>query len=207
MKASAQKKIAGFTLIELLVAMLIFAVLGTAAYQGLFQVQRVRDGVIEQTDQLAKLQRAFYWMSDDVAQIVDRPVRSTLGSLVPALIVSEQGESVIEFTRAGWSNPAGDVLPPRSNLQRVAYSLDGDRLLRKYWYHLDNADEDVTRRRLLLDKVTDLSLRFLDSDAEWHDSWPPSSADSEEVSLPAAIEFKIELDDSWKITRLFALPG
>ncbi len=202
-----QRRAAGFTLIELLVSMLIFAVLGTAAYQGLFQVQRVSEGVEAQSQQLARLQRAFYWLTDDIAQIAERPVRTTLGSQQPALLISEVGESFLEFTRAGWSNPAADVLPPRSNLQRVAYSLDGDRLLRKYWYHLDHNDDDVTKRRVLLEEVDDVKLRFLDAAAEWHDSWPPSSTEGEVPGLPAAIEFQLQMEKAGKITRLFALPG
>ena len=198
----------GFTLIELLVAMLIFAVLGGAAYQGLFQVQRVHDGVKVQSEQLARLQRAFYWMSDDIAQIVDRPVRSTLGSEVAPFEASELGVYMLEFTRAGWVNPAGDILPPRSSMQRVAYSIESGRLLRSYWYHLDQVDEDATRRRLLLDNIDTMSMRFLESSGSWHDNWPPLSADPDEASaLPAAVEFTIELEEFGQITRLFALPG
>lgn len=198
----------GFTLIELLVAMLIFAVLGGAAYQGLFQVQRVHDGVKVQSEQLARLQRTFYWMSDDIAQIVDRPVRSTLGSEVAPFEASELGLYMLEFTRAGWSNPAGDILPPRSSMQRVAYSIESGRLLRSYWYHLDQVDEDATKRRLLLDNIDTMSMRFLESSGSWHDNWPPLSADPDEASaLPAAVEFTIELEDFGQITRLFALPG
>jgi len=188
--------------------MMIFAVLGTAAYQGLFQVQRVRDGVLAQSDQLAKLQRTFYWLSDDISQMVDRPIRATLGSEVPALVVSEAGEGFIEFTRAGWTNPAADVLPPRSNLQRVSYLLDGGRLIRKYAYHLDQASEESDRRRLMLDNVNDVQLRFLDSRAQWHDSWPPNNLDGGPVPvLPAAIEFTFDFEGSSPITRLFGLPN
>lgn len=188
--------------------MLIFAVLGGAAYQGLFQIQRVHDGVKTQSEQLARLQRTFYWMSDDIAQVVDRPVRSTLGSQVASFEASEQGLYVLQFTRAGWGNPAADVLPPRSSMQRVAYSLDGDRLIRSYWYHLDQVDEEATKRRMLLDRIESINLRFLQSNGEWHDSWPPLSSDAEEfIALPAAVEFSIEMEEFGQITRLFALPG
>lgn len=205
---NATRKQSGFTLIELLVAMMIFAVLGGAAYQGLFQVQRVHDGVKSQSEQLARLQRAFFWMSDDIAQVVDRPVRSTLGSAVASFEASEAGLYLLEFTRAGWENPAADVLPPRSSMQRVAYSLDGDRLLRNYWYHLDQVDEDVSKRRLLLDKVNSVSLRFLQSSGEWNDTWPPLTSEPDQADLlPAAVEFTIELEEFGQIIRLFALPG
>ena len=197
----------GFTLIELLVAMLIFAVLGTAAYQGLFQIQRVRDGVIAQSDYLSRLQRSFYWMSEDMAQLSDRPVRTTLGSLLPSFEFSETGESLIEFTRAGWTNPAADILPARSTLQRVAYSLEGDRLIRRYWYHLDRVEDEASKRRLMIDRVASVGMRFLDQDGDWHTSWPPPSTESDAVSLPRAVEFSLELEDFGTVTRLFAPPG
>lgn len=201
-----RKRQAGFTLIELLVAMLIFAVLGTAAYQGLFQVQRVKEGVELQSERLTRLQRTFYWLTDDLTQLADRPVRTTLGSLEPAFRYSETGESILEFTRSGWSNPAADVTPPRSSLQRVAYSLDDDRLIRKYWYHLDRMEGDKVKRRVLLNEVASVELRFMDGEGEWHQSWPPPSVDSG-PQLPTAIEITLELEEFGSITRLFAPRG
>lgn len=200
---NSRMKASGFTLIELLVAMLIFAVLGTAAYQGLFQVQRVKEGVDRQSEHLTRLQRTFYWLTDDLSQLADRPVRATLGSLEPAFRYSETGESILEFTRSGWSNPAADVTPPRSTLQRVAYSLDDDRLIRKYWYHLDRLESDKVKRRVLLENVASVGLRFMDAEGDWHQSWPPPSGE-EGPLLPTAIEIKLELEEFGTITRLFA---
>lgn len=197
----------GFTLFELLVALAIFAVLGGAAYQGLFQTQRIKDSVIDSSERLAELRRAFYWLSDDVAQIVERPVRGELGSLEPALVVSQAGDSMLEFTRAGWTNPVGDAAPPRSNLQRVSYQIEGDRFLRLYSYHLDGTGSDADKRRRLITGVDDVGMRFLDSGGEWHEAWPPANAEPDTRPLPVAIEFSFELQNLGSVTRLFALPG
>ena len=115
------------------------------------------------------------------------------------------GEYLFEFTRAGWSNPAAEVSPARSNLQRVAYGLDDDKLIRQYWYHLDPIEEAPSRRRQMLSGVEALDLRFLDAEGEWQGSWPP--ADVEDPGMPLAIEFTLELEDYGEITRVFALPG
>ncbi len=194
-----------FTLIELLVAMFLLAILGTAGFQMLFQINNTRDRIEETSSRLASLQRTFFWLSDDVSQIIDRPVRSAIDSTLPGVQFNIEGENLFEFTRAGWSNPASDIMPPRSNLQRVAYSLEEDRLIRQYWYHLETIDETPTRRRQLLDKVLDLSFRFLDNEGDWTQSWPP--ADQENPGLPRAVEFTFDLDDYGLITRIFALPG
>lgn len=198
-------KIRGFTLIELLVAMFLLAILGTAGFTMLFQLNTARERLDEQADRLNSLQRTFYWMAEDITQIVDRPIRSALDSPTPALMFNLQGESLFEFTRAGWTNPAADVSPSRSNLQRVSYVLEDDRLLRQYWYHLDTLEELPTKRRQLLEGVENLTFRFLDKGGEWRNSWPPP--DVETPGQPAAVEIKIELLEFGEIRRLFSLPG
>ena len=195
----------GFTLIELLVAMFLLAILGTAGFQMLFQINATRERVEAQSARLSELQRTFYWLAEDVTQIADRPVRSALDSQLAPLLVNIQGDSLFEFTRAGWTNPAADVSPVRSNLQRVAYALEGDKFIRQYWYHLEPLEETPTRRRQLLSGVDSLALRFLDGGGEWQESWPPLDPDA--PSLPVAIEFSFELQDIGNVVRLFALPG
>lgn len=188
--------------------MVIFAVLGTTAYQGLFQTQRIKDRVLESSDRLAELRSAFYWISDDMAQVINRPVRGSLGSLEPALQFSEAGDAMLTFTRAGWTNPAADALPPRSNLQRVSYLIEGDRFLRQYDYHLDRVDDESGKLRRLMSGVDSISMRFLDIEGGWHDQWPPANVEQEnENRMPRAIEFEFELNSFGSVTRLFALPG
>ena len=188
--------------------MVIFAVLGTTAYQGLFQTQRIRDRVLESSDRLSELRMAFFWMSDDMAQIIDRPVRGSLGSLEPSLQFSEAGDAILTFTRAGWTNPAADALPPRSNLQRVSYLVEGDRLLRQYDYHLDRVDDESGRLRRLITGVDSVGMRFLDIEGSWHDQWPPANVEEQNANrMPRAIEFEFVLESFGTVTRLFALPG
>ncbi len=195
----------GFTLIELLVAMFLLAILGTAGFQMLFQITATRDRIDQQSARLSELQRTFYWLAEDVTQIADRPVRSAVDLELPSLQLNVDGENLFEFTRAGWANPAAEVSPARSNLQRVAYALEEDKLIRQYWYYLDPISEDPTRRRQMLTGVEALDLRFLDDEGEWQTSWPPP--DIEDPGMPLAIEFKLELEDYGEITRVFALPG
>ena len=195
----------GFTLIELLVAMFLLAILGTAGFQMLFQISNTRDRIELQSQRLSELQRTFYWLAEDITQIADRPVRSAIDSLQQPLQFNLQGESLFEFTRAGWANPAADVSPARSNLQRVAYALEEDNLIRQYWYHLESIDETPSKRRQMLTGVESLTFRFLDREGDWQESWPP--ADLEDPGMPLAIEFQFELEDYGEINRVFSLPG
>ena len=199
------KRTQGFTLIEMLVAVFLLAVIGAAGFTMLVQMNKTRGVVIGQADRLTELQRTFYWMNEDFSQAVDRPVRSASDDRIAAFLFNLQGDSMIELSRSGWTNPAREVSPARSDMQRVSYSLDEDRLIRSYWYHLDTTDEEPTKRRQLLENVEDMSLRFLDREGSWHDSWPP--LDLEESGMPAAIEVRLQLEDLGSINRLFALPG
>jgi len=171
----------------------------------LFQMTKTRDVVFEQSDRLVELQRTFYWMTEDFSQIADRPIRSAIDEKIPSVLFSLSGDSLLQMTRAGWTNPARDASPVRSDLQRIAYSIEDDKLIRSYWYHLDPIDETPTKRRQLLTKLENLTLRFLDRQGEWHDSWPP--LDQEAPGLPAAVEVRLTLEDLGIVNRLFALPG
>ncbi len=201
-----RRRQAGFTLIELLVASVVFVVIGSAAYVGWYQIEKVREGTEIHSQRLAELQRAFYWLSEDLEQILARPVKNEIGGELPALQYSEHGESLIEFTRNGWSNPAEDVMPPRAHFQRVAWYLEDDKLYRKYWYHLDRFEEGKVTARRLVQKIADISIRFLNGE-EWITQWPPSNAEREFNGLPRAIDLTLDLDDLGKVKRIFVLPG
>lgn len=204
---SAKSNLKGFTLIELLVATFLLAILGTAGFQMLFQITETRDRIELQSARLSELQRTFYWLAEDVTQVVNRPVRSAFDSQLAPLQINLDGASLFELTRAGWDNPAGDVTPVRSSLQRVSYALEEDKLIRQYWYHLDTVNEEPTRRRQLLTGVDSISIRFLDRAGDWTENWPPLDGDAESAGLPAAIEFTLELQDYGNVVRLFAMPG
>lgn len=195
----------GFTLIELLVAMFLLAVLGTMGFQMLMQITATRTAVEAQAARLADLQRTFYWLSEDVGGAVNRPVRSASDQLLEPLQINLVGDAFMELTRAGWDNPAEDVSPPRSDLQRVAWTLEGEELYRAYWYHLDPVDELPTRRRRMLDRVLEVRLRFLDATGDWAEGWPPP--DREDPGPPRAIELTLVLEDLGDVRRVFALPS
>ncbi len=134
-------------------------------------------------------------------------IRSALDDMAALPGVSSlQGSSLLNFTRAGWANPAGDILPARSSLQRVSYLIDDERLMRSYWYHLVSLDEAPTKSRQLLTGVEELTMRFMDPDGAWQDQWPPLNVE-EDPGLPRALEFTFTLTDFGSVVRVFGLPG
>jgi len=193
---------AGFTLLELLVALSIFALVSVMAYGGMGQVLEQRARTEAQAERLKYLQLAFNVMSRDLEQMVERGIRNEFGDPVGPL-VGGSGFQGVEFTRAGYPNPAR---LPRSELQRVAYVTDQDRVLRRTWRVLDRAQDSQPGEQVLMEGVDRFSLRFLDAGNEWHDNWPPPGQDGAAVGLPKAIEVVVESETFDRLRWLFRLP-
>ena len=119
----------GFTLIEVLVALAVFGVMSMLAYAALGSTLSNADYLTERMERLQSIQRTMRYLSSDLVQAAPRPVRSDLGdSYVPAVYSTLSSDFALEITHGGWGNPAG---LPRSTLQRVAYRIEEDDLLRR----------------------------------------------------------------------------
>lgn len=200
MTQSIQRSQSGFTLLELLVALAVFAVLSAMAYNGLQSVLRAREGMLVQSDRLVALQTAFGWFGKDLEQAQPRGVRDPYGEMLRPMGAATEEDYQIEFTRAGWSNPFPSEKRQRSYLQRVAYGVRDKHLLRKYWFDLDRDYESPTFETTLLEGITALEFRFVDSALQYQTQWPPQGGND---ILPQAVEVTFELDGIGKVSRLF----
>jgi general secretion pathway protein J len=216
---------AGFTLVELLVALFITAVMFAIGYRELDQALRSRRELDEQTARLVAVQQAVRTMEQDFELLQPRPVRNLVGDgVVPALTssatggydtmrVSSGGANVsltpmVTFTRGSWTNPTG---LQRSELQRVSYALQGDRLVRSYSPVLDATLQDATITRTLIDHVKSFSLRFMDDGHHWQTQWPVQTPVESPTPMararPVAVEITLELDDWGVIVRRIEVVG
>lgn len=198
----------GFTLLELLVALAVFSIMAVAAYSGLRNVLYTRAAVEEQNRRLAAVQLAVYRLEQDIEQA--RRAASATSTANPRALCSaaRSRDDRLILTRAGWDNPLGQ---PRASLQRVAYRLRDGRLWRLHWPVLDRGGLIEPRETLLLDRVRDFKVQFLDQD-DWRDDWPPPSSSTDDRKpdpdrLPRAVEIRLTLEDWGEITRLLPLPG
>ena len=186
----------GFTLLELMVAMVIFSFMSIMAYSALANVFKSNEVISSQEVKLKKLQRSMMFIERDLRQLVLRSRSSGYGqSVSPALNYGLDSEGVIEFTRAGNSNPAGLV---RSSLQRIRYVVDENKFTRLSWNIVDHIDAEPVSM-LLLDNVESLTFRFLDNKNNWQETW------SSTVQIPKAIELTLEHKTWGKIMRLFSI--
>ncbi|MDE0350282.1 MAG: type II secretion system minor pseudopilin GspJ [Gammaproteobacteria bacterium] len=193
---------AGFTLVEMLVALGVFAVIGVLSAQILTQMVDINERTRARADRLVDVQRAVEVMRRDIQQLAHRHVRDELGDPVPALDVNQVG--LMRFTRRGWSNP---LERRRSELQRVAYVLEGELLHRIFWPVLDRGADTQPVSQLLLDGVEAMEVSAVDVSGRRHAYWPLAgeSTDDPEREL-AAFEVRLAVAPYGEIERLWAVP-
>jgi len=208
-------KARGFTLLELLIAMAIFAVIGAMALGGYVQLARQSERLEVSMKRTRAVQMTMMRFAQDFAELEPRPVRDALGSSSePAILADARSTSLVQFTRAGWSNPAAI---PRSTLQRVAYRIEDGKLYRDHWAVLDRTLTTEPVKVEMLDQVRSLKLRFMARSRTWFDQWPATTSLATPVQSanpnasvnerPLAVEVTLELEDWGSLVRLIEVPG
>lgn len=197
----------GFTLLELLVALSIFAAIGVMAWGGLSSVMRQQAQTEKYSDRMQDLQRAYRILQRDLEQFVDRSIRNEFGDVLPALMAGGNYRGV-EFSRIGRPNPANFL---RSNVQRVAYLMDDDRLLRRSWRVLDRSQDTLPDQQVLVEGAQNFTMRYMDQNKKWQDRWPPTaalgaSAAGASPQWPVAVEVQLSLEDLGVLKWIFRLP-
>ena len=207
----------GFTLLEVLVAMAITAVIAVLAYVSLSTVIAGVDSVRLEAEKITTMNRAFQVLARDIRQVVNRPIVDEFGGRESALEGGPLARQMLALTRAGWHN---SVDLPRSTLQRVAYYLEEDRLIRASWSVLDRSSSSEPREVTLLEGVESFDLLFLDDISAlrinrgidldrrlWLEHWLADvSQPNTVIQLPAALMIRLELIDWGEIERFYVLP-
>ncbi len=193
----------GFTLIEIMVAVAVFGVMSVIAWGALGNSLTNVDLLTERMNRLQAIQRTIRFLSSDLSQATPRSVRNELGDTrLPAMLSSLSGNFAIEFTHGGWRNPAG---LPRSTLQRTAYRLEDDELVRYHWRVLDRTYANEPVATVLLDNVESLLFRFYTDTGESTDVWPPQGGPANLRMRPRAVEIILTLPDEGEVTRLLEI--
>ncbi|MDQ2069248.1 type II secretion system minor pseudopilin GspJ [Natronospira bacteriovora] len=201
-----RKEHQGFTLFELMVAIAIFSVLGVMTWTAMAGMVRQQELTGEAMDRFRQIQQGVTILSRDLEHIRPRPVRgASHGDMLPALAGGDYLEYPLEFTRGGVRNPLGQ---PRSSMQRVAYRIDGDTLTRYSWNLLDRSPDAQPIAMPLIDKVTQVQMRFFAPNGEWVEQWPPDGGfQANPFLMPRAVDIIIEIDGFGEVRRLIDIPG
>ena len=208
----------GFTLVEVLIAMAITAFVSVLSYQTLSTALAGIESARTESERLYEINRAFTVLSRDVRQMTNRPVRDEFGQMASAVSGGELARDPLRLTRSGWHNSTG---APRSTLQRVAYRLEEDKLLRLSYPVLDRTTAVEPAETVLIDGVEVFELRFLPSvnalevdrnqviDRRfWQENWVADVGFTDKIiDPPAAIEVRVILSDWGELERLYVMPS
>ena len=208
----------GFTLVEVLIAMAVTAFVSVLSYQTLSTALAGIESARTESERLHEINRAFTVLSRDVRQMTNRPVRDEFGQMASAVSGGELARDPLRLTRSGWHNSTG---APRSTLQRVAYRLEEDKLLRLSYPVLDRTTAIEPTETVLIDGVEVFELRFLPSvnalevdrnqviDRRfWQENWVADVGFTDKIiDPPAAIEVRVILSDWGELERLYVMPS
>lgn len=189
----------GFTLLELLVALSIFSILSVMAYAGLQTVITTKTTMQQSAERIADVQLVMMRISNDLRQAVSRKIRDEYGDFSPAMQSKKNGDETMTWTRAGYRNPAQLT---RSNIQRVAYKLEQEKLIRITWPVLDRAQDTEAMESEVISNIESIEWRYLNNGNEWLSSWPEEGDKAAMYPLPKAVELTLELQDWGKVKRL-----
>ena len=162
-KGQPANRHSGFTLIEILVALFIFAVVGLISAQLLGRTVNAYEVLDDRGQRLSQIHRAMLVVERDMLQFRNRPIRMAQGEPLPALMIGDEG--ALSMTRGGWRNP---LQRPRSELQRVGYRIQEEKLVRAYWPVLDRRGDEEPISQTLLEGVEDLEFFAIDQNGQEH---------------------------------------
>lgn len=200
-------KHSGFTLLEVIIAIAIFAAMYVFAQYAFTQALDNRALLMEHAAQQESRQRLLLQLSQDIEQLIARPVRDGFGDLEPALMGDDRH---LTFTRLGWSNVL--ELRQRSQMQRLSYALEEGELIRYHWPYLDQTVDTEPVRTLVAEGVESVRWRYLMRGAnnkwEWQELWPPLSMENVpplQQPLPNSIELTLEFAEGETLHRFFRI--
>jgi general secretion pathway protein J len=206
---------AGFTLVEVMIAIFIAAIMFAIGYRALNQGLQYNESLKVSQARITEIQRGMRVIAQDFAQLAARAARDTQGTgqLLPAISAQNRDNTLMVFSRTGWSNPAGVQRPAE---QRVRYRFIDGSLIRDYWLALDAALAAEPRQRILLTRLKSVEVRFLDpASRNWRTEWPvsspngpvgPANVDELLLTRPLAIELTVVFDDWGRVQRIFEVP-
>jgi general secretion pathway protein J len=151
-------KEAGFTLIEMLVAMFIFALISVGSMAALNGSLQSKEQVQLRLEQIRTLELGRAIMAEDMANIILRENRDTLGQF-ERFDLRGGASSLLEFTRAGRQNPGG--LQARGDIERVRYLFEGQALVRRSLIHENPSQSTQTRDVVLFDNLSNVEASFV----------------------------------------------
>ena len=193
-------KIKGYTLIEVIIALAIFAILGALSVGLLSRAFETKARLAHQVGPISEVQLTASRITQDAAQMVNRPVRDSDMKKIDAFAATT---ARIEFTRGGFIEPLEQKKQnKKSTLRRIALSCEDNTLVRYTWPILDGFDDSTPQKQILLDNLTDCHFAFAAAHHTWSDQWRAG-----ETNLPPAFKLYLNLKNLGETALIFSIPA
>ena len=188
----------GFTLIEMVTAIAIFAVIATISYASLNRFLDSSDLLESKIHELRQLEKAFSILEQDMRFVSARIVRDEYGDPEPLLLINNPDVSgeLLRLT----TQQRSVSLPGESTVQRAAYRLEDDNLVRVKWKVLDRDQGAEELRYPLISGVREVTVNVVQGASG---TALPSADWQFTDRLPDGIEWHITMNDGRQYTRLF----
>ncbi|MGQ0666225.1 MAG: type II secretion system protein GspJ [Nitrospiraceae bacterium] len=190
--ASRSSGQSGFTLVEVLVAIALLATIGAMVFGSLVTTTRVVDAGRERSAREQTVRRILRVMADEMSlsrRVTEFPWVGVNGT--------QEGQPADTVAFLTMSEGLGVSAVKESDLIRVVYARDGDRLIRFVRRNIYGLTDESLDQVELADQVKGFNLRYFDGQGQvWTDEWLASKMPK---ALVIEVTFHPSNTDPWTV--------
>ena len=159
----------GFTLIEVLVSTFIIGIILSIIF---FSIDSLNYNVLS-NKKVSENQKSILLtlsiIEQDLSSLIDRPVRDKLGEYEPSVLLTNNTQSELSFTRSFYDND-----DKKTYLVRIQYTHNEGIYERRIWEVLDRVQDTNYETHFFDPEILRLKILAASLDGEWSEFWPIS---------------------------------
>lgn len=183
----------GFTLIEVLVAIALLAVIGAMVFGSLVTTTQAMDAGRERAEREQTVRRVLRVMAEEIA--LSQPDKTFPWTGANG---TQDGQPADTLAFLAMSNSVGAVAVKQSEIVKVVYTRERDRLIRFVRYNRYSLTDEALDQVELADRVKGFNVRYYDGQSRvWTDEW--RATDKLPKVLLLEVTFQPPNADPWTI--------
>ena len=159
----------GFTLIEVLVSTFIIGIILSIIF---LSIDSLNYNVLS-NKKVSENQKSILLtlsiIEQDLSSLIDRPVRDKLGEYEPSVLLTNNTQSELSFTRSFYDND-----DKKTYLVRIQYTRNEGIYERRIWEVLDRVQDTNYETHFFDPEILRLKILAASLDGEWSEFWPIS---------------------------------